>query len=237
MNIINISAYKFIPLFDTEFLQDAFYERLGEIGLKGTVIFAFEGINIGMAGTREQVDLFSDFLNLQERFKNINFKESPSKISPFKHLRVKIKTQLVPGGDERSCPLNNSAPRISPQELKTWYEEKKDFVLIDTRNDYEFEIGSFENSIHYDLVQFRDIQEYFLKTDPEILNKPVVTFCTGGIRCERGAPLAQVSGFKNVYQLDGGILNYFKECGDAFWRGNCFVFDDRRAVTPALLPA
>ncbi len=236
MNIINISAYKFIPLFDTEFLQNFFYERLGQIGLKGTVIFSFEGINIGLAGTQEQIDLFDQFLKSQEKFKDIIFKTSPSDKSPFGTLKVKIKNQLVPGGDSRSCPLNISAPRISPQELKSWYESGRDFVLIDTRNDYEYEIGSFENAIHYDLVQFKEIENFFKNTAPEILNKPVVTFCTGGIRCERGAPLAKVSGFKEVYQLDGGILNYFKECGDAFWRGNCFVFDDRRAVTPELLP-
>jgi len=247
MNIINISAYKFIPLFDTEYLRDFFYEALGQIGLKGTVIFAFEGINIGLAGTREQIEKFSLFLKYQARFKDIEFKISPSSYIPFRHLKIKLKKQLVPGGDDQSCPLNNSAPKISPQELKSWYENKtpgKDFILIDTRNDYEFEMGSFEHAIHYDLEKFRDIDQHFLKLaqensekNSELLSKPIVTFCTGGIRCERGAPLAKVLGLKNVYQLDGGILNYFKDCGGAFWRGSCFVFDERRGVTPDLLPA
>ncbi len=245
MNIINISAYKFIPLFDTEYLKASFYEALGQIGLKGTVILAFEGINIGLAGTPDQIEKFDCFLKSQNKFKDIIFKESPSSYVPFKHLKVKLKKQLVPGGDDQSCPLNNTAPRISPQELKSWYEDKnkipgKDFILIDTRNDYEFEMGSFEAAIHYDLEKFRDIEQHFLqfsKQDPEILSKPVITFCTGGIRCERGAPLAKLAGLKNVYQLDGGILNYFKDCGAAFWRGNCFVFDERRGVTPDLLPA
>lgn len=244
MNIINISAYKFIPLFDTEYLRDFFYETLGKIGLKGTVIFAFEGINLGLAGTQDQIEKFDLFLKSQSKFKDIVFKTSPSPYIPFKHLKIKLKSQLVPGGDMQSCPLNNSAPRISPQELKSWYQDKnkkpgQDFILIDTRNDYEFEMGSFEHAIHYDLEKFRDIDQHFLefsKQDPEILSKPIITFCTGGIRCERGAPLAKLAGLKNVYQLDGGILNYFKDCGDAFWRGNCFVFDQRRGVRPDLLP-
>lgn len=236
MKIINISCYKFVPIFDTESLKTAFYERLGQIGLKGTVIFASEGINVGVAGTREQIIQFDQFLKSYNKFQDLIFKESESDFIPFRHLKIKIKQQLVPGGDDRSCPLNISAPRLSPQELKQWYDEGRDFILIDTRNDYEFEMGSFNNAIHYDLEKFKDIEQYFKQTAVEVLDKPVVTFCTGGIRCERGAPLAYLAGIKNIYQLDGGILNYFKECGGLHWRGDCFVFDDRRGVTPELAP-
>jgi len=246
MSVVNISTYRFvsIPLESLEALRVVFLENLTLIGLKGTVILSSEGINIGLAGRSDQIQAFRDFLEntpvLSDLFSNLAFKESYSNMVPFGKLKIKIKKQLVPGGDERSCPLSldskYTAEYLSPSVLKQWLEEKKDFILLDTRNSYEFERGSFKGAVHYDLERFNQIEAYFKNSDSMVLDKPVVTFCTGGIRCERGAPLAKVAGFKNVYQLDGGILKYFEECGGAFWRGDCFVFDDRVALTPELKP-
>lgn len=234
MDFVNISTYRFTPLFDTQYLRTLFQERCGQIGMRGTAILSPEGINIGMAGTREQVDQLADFLNQFPKLKDLVFKESLSEFCPFNNLRIKIKTQLVPCDDEQVDPLKIDAKRITPKELKRWYDEGRDFTILDTRNDYEFEIGTFKNAVQYDLARFRQIGDHLKDEDKALKSKPLVTFCTGGIRCERAAPEAMLAGFDEVYQLDGGILKYFEEVGGDHYDGDCFVFDQRVAVKPDL---
>ena len=139
----------------------------------------------------------------------------------------KIKAALVPGNFD---PLAHKAPSITPAELKRWYEMGTDFVIIDTRNDYELEAGKFENALDIHLHEFKEFPDKIAPLPDTVKQKPVVLYCTGGIRCEKAAPLAQLAGFKEVYQLEGGILDYFKECGRDFFEGDCFVFDERRTV-------
>ncbi|MDF2529903.1 MAG: hypothetical protein K0Q57_783 [Gammaproteobacteria bacterium] len=235
MQIVNISTYKFVELSDIESLQADFKQKLLALGLKGTVVFSPEGTNIMLAGPREAIDAFGDYLRADARFADIKFKESLSETQPFKRLFVKLKKSLVPGADWVN-PAKFTAPALSPEELKQWLEEGRDFTLIDTRNDYEVQLGTFENAVEFKLETFNEFPEKIesAKLDRD---KPLVMFCTGGIRCEKASPVAVKAGFKEVYQLEGGILNYFERCGSAHYRGDCFVFDERVAVTPSLSPS
>ena len=130
--------------------------------------------------------------------------------------------------------MKHRSPSIAPETLKEWLEEKRDFTLLDTRNNYEVELGTFENADHLNIRNFCHYEAQAKKIPKDLTEKPLVVFCTGGIRCEKAAPLMKKLGFKNVLQLDGGILNYFEKTGGAHYRGDCFVFDDRVALTPTL---
>ena len=131
-------------------------------------------------------------------------------------------------------PLRAPAPRLAPQELKRWLDQGRDIVLLDTRNQFEVDLGSFENTLALGLKSFSDFPRATQALPEELKGQPIVTFCTGGIRCEKAAPWLISQGFREVYQLDGGILNYFEQCGGAHFRGACFVFDQRVALDPAL---
>ncbi|MDF2939720.1 MAG: h16 [Gammaproteobacteria bacterium] len=235
MQIVNISTYKFVELSDIESLQASFKQKLIELGLKGTVVFSPEGTNIMLAGTREAIDAFGDFLRSDARFADMKFKESLSENQPFRRIFVKLKKSLVPGADWVN-PAEFTAPNLSPEQLKKWLEEGKEFNLIDTRNDYEVEMGTFENAVDFHLKEFKEFPQRIEQAELD-KEKPLVMFCTGGIRCEKASPVAIKAGFKEVYQLEGGILNYFERCGKAYYQGDCFVFDERRGVTPELSPA
>ena len=228
--VLHIAGYKFITLSNLESMQALFLTRCQELNLKGTVVLSVEGINIMLSGCDEAIDSFKSLLKTFAEFADIKFKEARADFIPFKRMFVKIKNELVPGIPGID-PTSYTSPTIQPHELKAWYEQKRDFVIVDTRNDYEYQEGSFEGAINLNIETFRAFPEAMQKLDPAIKEKPVVVFCTGGIRCEKAAPIAENLGFKEVYQLDGGILNYFKECGQAHYTGTCFVFDERVVQT------
>jgi predicted sulfurtransferase len=228
--IINIAAYKFVDLEALPELKQALKARCEELHLKGTILIGREGINLFVAGVSEAIDSFKKTLCAHAAFSDIIFKESLSDYQPFKRMLVKIKKEIIPFGMPEISPAKNPAPRLSPQELKSWYEQGKEMVILDTRNSFEAKVGTFKQAMHLDIRSFRDFPQAAKKLDQAFKNKPVVTFCTGGIRCEKAAPLLQQMGFKEVYQLDGGILKYFEECGSAFFEGECFVFDQRVAL-------
>lgn len=221
-------------LSDLETWQSACREQCNALGLKGTVVFSVEGINVMLAGSKSAIDSWINWLKEFNAFSDIEFKLSESDTQPFGKMLVKIKKALVPGDVD---PLVDAAPNIKPLDLKRWYEEHKDFIIIDTRNTYELERGKFKNAMDIHLETFSEFPEKVAALSAEIKEKPVVVYCTGGIRCEKAAPLALKAGFKEVYQLEGGILKYFEECGDAFYEGDCFVFDERTAVNEDLLPS
>ena len=131
-------------------------------------------------------------------------------------------------------PGETPAPRLAPQELKRWLDEGRDIVLLDTRNQFEVELGSFENTLALGLKSFSDFPRATPALPEALKHQPIVTFCTGGIRCEKAAPWLISQGFRQVYRLDGGILNYFEQCGGAHFRGECFVFDQRVALDATL---
>lgn len=236
MNIANIAAYKFVAIADHEALRESLLQQCAASRLKGTILLASEGINLFLAGEKPAIDHFLAMLKADERFADIEVKWSWSDFVPFKRLRVRLKQEIVTFRTPDIDPVAAPAPVLTAQELKRWYDEGRDFVILDTRNDWEFREGSFANAINPQLNNFCEFPQATGKLD-ELKQKTVVTFCTGGIRCEKAAPLLQRQGFREVYQLQGGILKYFEECGGAHWQGNCVVFDERGTLDPQLRPA
>jgi len=234
MNILNIAAYRFVCLDGLPQLGDGILAQCKSLGLKGTVLIAGEGINLFLAGAAPKIESFLDALRADARFSAIEVKRSWSATQPFKRLLVKIKREIVSMRRPEIDPLRAPAPRLAPQELKRWLDQGRDIVLLDTRNQFEVDLGSFERTLALGLKSFSDFPRATAALAEELKNRPVVTFCTGGIRCEKAAPWLISQGFRQVYQLDGGILNYFEQCGSAHFRGECFVFDERVALDPAL---
>lgn len=228
----NIAGYLFVGLTELPAWQAQCKAFCATQALKGTVVFSREGVNIMLAGDKPAIQAFVTWLKAFPEFNSIEFKYSHADFIPFKRMYVKIKPALVPG---RVNPLVETAAHLSPQELKRWYDENRDFVIIDTRNDYELKLGKFEKALDIHLDEFKNFEEALQNVDEALKAKPAVFYCTGGIRCEKAAPIAKKAGFKEVYQLEGGILNYFKECGGAHYQGDCYVFDERVALTPELI--
>ena len=232
--VVNISGYLFTTLYDTRVLQHSFKQRCGELNLCGAVVLSIEGINVMLSGSRQAINGFYAFLQQDPRFSELQFKESLSEKRAFKYLRIKRKDQLVPADNLTTSPAEFTGPRISPQELKRWYDEGKDFAIMDTRNDFEYQYGTFDNAINPKLKNFRSFEHALQHMSSELKQKPVVVFCTGGIRCEKASPITLKVGFKEVYQLHGGIIKYFEEVGGDHYHGSCFVFDEREALTSEL---
>lgn len=230
---INISGYKFTELTNLEEIKAKLKPFCIELGLKGTVLMAEEGVNIFMAGSRDSIDIFVQSLP-DFGLPSIKFKESPSQAQPFKRMLVKIKAEIIAMGQPQIKPANFTAPYVDAKTFRQWMREGKDMIVLDTRNDYEIHLGKFKNAIDLNVHNFRDFPEAVDNMTDEFKSKPVVTYCTGGIRCEKAAPYMIQAGFKEVYQIDGGILKYFEECGSEGWEGECFVFDKRVGVDPEL---
>ena len=206
------------------------------LGLKGTIIVASEGVNLSIAGQEDAIKEYEDFLFEELHFPDFEMKKSWSKNFPHKRMLVKIRPEIVTMGDPEIDPRCESAPYLSALRLKEWLDEGKDFLLLDTRKEFEYELGSFEGALNLGGKHFRNFPKEVESLPEELKERPVVTFCTGGIRCEKAAPMMKKKGFKEVYQLQGGILKYFEECGGQYWRGQCFVFDHRAALSPQLSP-
>lgn len=229
--ILTISGYKFITQSDLSDLQSWLLGKAREHALKGTILISPEGVNINLSGIPNAIMEFISILRSENRFQDMTFRESYSSFQPFKQLKVKIKKEIITLKKEGICPQLNRAASIKPKELKRWYDEQKDFVMLDTRNEYEFRFGSFQNAINLHLSDFSEFPDVINHIES---NKPIVMFCTGGIRCEKAALVMLDKGFSEVYQLEGGILNYFKEVGTDYFNGECFVFDQRIALNSRL---
>ena len=232
--VINISAYKFVMLDNLEALRAQLKDKCLSLGLKGTILLSPEGINVTLSGARFSIDKIIDYFEKSTPFTNLPYKESASEHQPFNRMLVRLKKEVIAFGVEGIAPQTYTSPHLSPKLLREWLESGKDIVLLDTRNEYEIKLGTFKNAINPHIDTFRDFPEAIQNLDPALKEKPVVTFCTGGVRCEKAAPYLEKEGFKEVYQIDGGILRYFEECGGAFWEGDCFVFDHRVALNPSL---
>lgn len=233
--VANIAAYKFIAIGNRDALRASLLDHCRELDLKGTILLAPEGINLFLAGAEDAIAAFLGSLTADARFFDLEPKWSWSDFVPFQRLRIKLKDEIVTlrvGGID---PAGSPAPLLPAAELKRWFDEGRDFVIVDTRNEWEYSAGSFENAVNPHLQSFSEFPRLGEKL-AELKDKVVVTYCTGGIRCEKAAPLLQLQGFREVYQLQGGILKYFEECGGAHWRGDCVVFDERGALDPQLHP-
>jgi UPF0176 protein len=232
--IINLSCYKFAPLEGLEELRTSLQEVAKVQGLKGTILLAPEGINFFLAGTRPQLAAVLAVIRTVPGLADIAPKESPSSDQPFKRMLVKIKKEIIAFGVEGVDPARRPAKKISAHQLKQWLDEGRPVTLLDTRNDYEVRMGTFKGAVVPHIWNFRDFPAAVEKLPTELKTRPVVMFCTGGIRCEKAGPFMAMQGYTDVLQLDGGILKYFEEVGGAHYEGECFVFDERVGVGPDL---
>lgn len=232
-NIHNLSGYLFTKL-DAHSLQPIIKENGSSIGVRGTVLLSDEGINCFVAGTEDQLNSFSQFLFNEAKIPEFELKKSFSDYVPFARFLVKVKKEIISTGRDDLLPYEETAPYIESKELKEWYDSKKDFVILDTRNTYEIKLGKFKDAVDLGVTTFRKFVAKVDEIPEEWKSKPVVTYCTGGIRCEKAALLLKRKGFEEVRQLKGGILKYFEECGPEHYEGECFVFDKRIGVDPSL---
>lgn len=242
MSVVNISCYKFITLTDREVLKADLTARCLELELKGTILLAPEGINVFLAGSRQAIDAIVTHLRADPRFADLQPKESLSAEQPFKKMRVRLKKEIITMKHPLIRPEVGRAPSVAAATLKQWLDrgcddEGRPVVMLDTRNDYEVAAGTFEGAVDYDIGIFSEFPPRLAQHRGNYAGKTVVSFCTGGIRCEKAAIHMQEIGIERVYQLEGGILKYFEEVGGVHYRGDCFVFDEREAVRADLQPA
>lgn len=235
MSVINVSCYKFVTLDELHALKQALTARCMAVGLKGTILLAPEGINVFLAGERRPIEAFFDGLREDPRFADLQPKKSVSNVTPFKRLRVRIKKEIITMKLPLLRPEAQRAPAVNAATLKRWLDQGVDdagreVVMLDTRNDYEVAEGRFRGALDYRLARFSDFPERFAQHRAALADKTVVSYCTGGIRCEKAALHMQHQGLSHVYQLEGGILKYFEEAGGAHFQGRCFVFDERYAL-------
>jgi len=212
-------------------MREPMLDKMRDINIKGTIILASEGINGGFAGTREQMDFFYAYIRSDSRLADLRFKETFDEKNPFEKAKVKLRKEIVTMGVKEVDPTKLSGTYLNPEE---WHEFIKDpeVIIIDTRNDYEFELGTFKNAINPNTENFREFPEYVEKHLNDKKDKKIAMFCTGGIRCEKSTAYLKEQGFENVYQLHDGILHYIESMpkDESLWEGSCFVFDDRVAV-------
>jgi UPF0176 protein len=238
---VNIAAYKFVTFDNTEEMRPQYQELCKELGLKGTILLTPEGINLFLSGPRAQIDRFLAWLRSDPRFADIAVKESYSEEQSHKRMLVKIKKEIITMRMPLIKPELGRAPAVAPATLKRWLDQGHDdngkpVVMVDTRNAFEVDVGTFNNTIDYRIAKFTEFPEAIAAHKDELADKTVVTFCTGGIRCEKAAIHMQEIGYDSVYQLEGGILKYFEEVGGEHYTGDCFVFDYRTSLNPQLEP-
>jgi len=225
------ALYKFTRLDDFEEIQGPLKIFLESLNIRGTLLLAKEGVNGTIAGDNDSIMKSLDYLQKDERLVGLEYKFSYSEKPPFKRLKVKLKKEIVTLGVSDIDPIFSSGTYVKPAD---WNEliNDPDVVLIDTRNNYEFEIGSFKGSINPNTETFREFPAYTKNNLEKYRDKKIAMFCTGGIRCEKSTAYLKSKGFENVFHLQGGILKYLEEVkeDESLWEGECFVFDDRVAV-------
>ncbi len=237
MQFVNLAGYKFVALDALEVLKASIQERCHALDLKGTILLSVEGINIVIVGSASAIIDFQDSIQADSRLSDLRFKRSVSAFQPFERMLVKIKKEIITLRVPGINPAQKRAPFVAPAELRRWLDEGREVVLLDTRNAFEVDAGTFDKAMDLRLSSFGQFAQAAEALDPALKDKTIVTFCTGGIRCEKAAPVLIAQGFHKVFQLDGGILQYFEDCGDTHFTGNCFVFDQRVALDGNLEPA
>jgi len=239
---VNIAAYKFVSFDDTAEKRPEFLARCDALSLKGTILLSPEGINLFVAGSRANIDQFLAWVRADVRFSDLEVKESLSDDQPFNKMLVKLKREIITMKHPLIKPELGRAPSVEPATLKRWLDQGHDdngkpVVMMDTRNAFEVDVGTFDNTLDYRIEKFSEFPDVVAHHRNELEGKTVVTFCTGGIRCEKAAIHMKNIGYDSVYQLDGGILKYFEDVGGDHYTGDCFVFDHRTALNPKLEPS
>jgi len=199
--------------------------------IKGRVFFAAEGVNGTVSGTVQNIEEYKSYIKRFPEFSDIWFKEDVADEHAFKKMHVRLKSEIV-NGDLEEVSIEHGGKRLSPEKLFQFYNDEKDFIIVDARNWYESKIGKFKNAITPQMKNFREWKKVVDEDLKEFKDKTIITYCTGGIRCEKASAYLVENGFKNVYQLDGGIVNFIKKFPDTFWEGGMFVFDERRVIVP-----
>jgi UPF0176 protein len=239
--ISNIAAYRFVELSDVAQWRESIRSQGEALGLKGTVLLATEGINLVLAGQPAATHAFLAWLQHEPRFADIAVKESFCTSVPFQRLRVKLKTEIIRMNHPTIRPQARRAPVVDATTLARWLAAGHDdtgrpVVTLDTRNAFEVDRGRFRGAITWRITKFSEFPQALLAHREALRGKTVVSYCTGGIRCEKAALFMQDAGVDHVFQLDGGILNYFEVSGGSHFDGDCFVFDARDTLDKTLLP-
>ena len=234
LDVINIAGYKFQSLIDLEDLVPKFQLICDNLELKGSVYLSPNGINFSLAGSEKAIEQYLNFMEEDERFLNIPLKKTYSETQPFRKMKVRPKKEIISLGRDDINPIELTGDYITPKELYAMYENNEDVIVLDTRNEYETRVGLFENAVDLQLDTFRDFPDAIKQLPEEYKDKQIVMYCTGGIRCEKASAVMLKAGFSDVRQLEGGVLDYFKETGGKYWNGDCFVFDERVALDTEL---
>jgi UPF0176 protein len=242
--ILNVSACAFVALPDAPTLRGSLHQRAVAAGLKGTILLAEEGINLVLAGRETPLREWLDHLRADPRFAALDVKLSWSEATPFQRLRVKFKREIIRMNRPQVRPATSRAPAVDAATLARWLDagrdetSGRDLVLLDTRNDFEADAGAFDGALDWRLSKFSDFPAAIEAHRAALAGRTVVTYCTGGIRCEKAALALREAGVEHAMQLDGGILRYFEAVpGARHWRGRCFVFDERTSLGADLQPA
>ena len=235
-----IAAYRFVDLDDLPALRQRLFDAAQARSILGTVLLAPEGINFNLAGTAVAMDGWMAELQADSRFATLELKRHQTAAPPFRRLFVKIKREIIRMNETGVVPAAGRAPMVDAPTLARWLQaghcdEGRPVVMLDTRNAFEVDAGAFDNAMDWRINKFSDFPQALAKHRADLAGKTVVSYCTGGIRCEKAAIWMQQQGLEHVLQLDGGILRYFEEApGAPGWHGRCVVFDDRESLDTAL---
>lgn len=233
--IVVCALYKFVTLDDYRELRDPLLAEMTRLEVKGTILLAHEGLNGTIAGTRAGIDGVLAWLNADPRIAGIVYKETFENSNPFYRTKVKLKKEIVTMGVDGIDPKHIVGTYVKPQDWNALIS-RDDVVLIDTRNDYEYEVGTFKGAVNPNTNTFRELPQFVAENLDPAQHKKVAMFCTGGIRCEKSTAYLKEQGFEEVYHLEGGILKYLEDVpeDDTMWEGECFVFDNRVTVNHQL---
>jgi UPF0176 protein len=224
----NITFYKFVEINNLEELKESILDFCIKNEIKGKILIAKEGISGYCSGNEKATKDFKDYMHQIEQFKDLWFKHNKTEKENSKKMLVKIRNEIITF--KQDYDIKNTGKYLKPEELDKLYQSNEEFLIIDTRNDYEYEQGHFKNAIKINSKEFTQFPEEVLKLKEQSKGKKVITYCTGGVRCEKATAWMNENGFDDVYQLDGGVINYGIERGQGNWEGKCFVFDDRGAI-------
>ncbi len=217
--------YQFCDIANPELFAKEHKKLCDSLGLKGRILVATEGLNGSVSGTQEQTDAYISAVMQDERFRNMDFKVEQGASIPFTKMRVLVKNETI--AMHEKIDIANAAPYTTADELKEIYEADEDIIVLDTRNDYEWKVGKFKNAVTMPIKTFREFPQKVLEMFGDKKDKKIVTYCTGGIRCEKATAFMREQGFTNVTQLHNGIITYIQKHPNTHWEGKCFVFDKR----------
>jgi len=232
MNNFTVCAlYKFVALEDFEAMRAPLLATMEKNEVRGTLLLALEGINGTIAGPQQGIDTVLSYLKSDTRLSEVSYKLSFNEVNPFQRTKVKLKKEIVTMGVEGIDPNLVVGTYVKPQDWNALISDP-DVIVVDTRNDYEVEIGTFKDALNPDTETFREFPQYVKDNLDNTKHKKVAMYCTGGIRCEKSTAYLKEQGFDEVYHLEGGILKYLEEVPkeESLWEGECFVFDGRVAV-------